>query len=103
MNAEAWDRSVGFGVAGVVLESILWLMLLGPFVHGPHLPTGTFICLPLGVLLGVAAFSDRPVRGRHRRLGKILGGVAVLMGLAIVGAALILAIALLMSMGDNVL
>ena len=103
-STSRWDPSVWFGVSGVVLESIVWLsVLLMVFVPGNQWLAGAPICLPLGFLLGAAALWTWPIRGRHRRLGRILGGVALLMGLATVGVALIFAFVLMMSMGDTVL
>jgi hypothetical protein len=77
------DPSLGFGVAGVVVESLVWVSWVLAFIAPTTFASGALRIVPLGtpigMVLGLAAL-------RHARRGRMLGRVALAMGLASMAA-----------------
>ena len=90
------DRSVKFGVWALVVVTVPWLLVLARFFLGFMLFPPAMV---VGGILGLLALTS-PTRGRHRTLGRMLGGVAVTVaGLSLL-AFLLLMIALMSMVPD---
>jgi len=101
MPPGAWDRSVAFGVAAVMIP-LLWYIVC-VVANSPSaarmLLAAPVLGVPAGVILGVITLTKQK-GGRHHRLGTVLGWVAIALGLLPIAGFILLAISAMTMIGS---